>query len=68
MLEEFMKVLVQTSPQLAIAALAIVLNYKLIVVWMRQVEVAYQDTAKNYMKIAHALGEVTEALRKINGK
>ena len=60
MFENFLNVLVQTSPQLAVAALCIIVNYRLTVRWMNRVEEAHRETAK-------AMGEVTEALRHLNG-
>jgi hypothetical protein len=49
------------GPVAAIAILCIWLNHKLVVQWINQIESTMRDLARQ-------MGEVTEALRHINGK
>lgn len=52
------------GPVAALAILSILINYKLSMRWMDQVAEMMAD----YAEVTRALGEVTEALRRLNGK
>jgi len=60
--------LIETSPALALVALIVWLNHKMMLRWFVQVEETFKEHVKSQARVSRALGEVTEALRRLNGK
>jgi len=68
MLEILFQELIKTSPQLALVGVALFIIYKLSLHWSKQIEVStnlYLETIKENSKV---MGEILEALRRLNGK
>ena len=60
--------LIETSPALALVALIVWLNHKMILRWFGQMDDIFKEHIKGQARVSRALGEVAEALRRLNGK
>lgn len=64
MSEVWVQLATVVGPATVIATFALWLNHKVMLKWMEK----FNQLEENNRNVAQALGEVTEALRKLNGK